>query len=145
MIDLGITFAGKPGEYNALTLAYIGDTLYDLYVRSREIAEHPGKGSNDLHRRASRLVSAHGQSEAVRAIEGGLTERELAAYKRGRNAKSYTVPKNAVVGEYRRATGFESLLGWLYIGGQSERAEELMRIAYDAANNLQRSTAAPGR
>ncbi|MDD6762599.1 MAG: ribonuclease III domain-containing protein [Clostridiales bacterium] len=132
MIDLGIEFEKKPNEYNSLVLAYIGDTLYDLYVRSRNIAQHPGMDANKLHRTAIKFVCAHGQSEAVKYIEEHLTEQELAAYKRGRNTKSYTVPKNADVGEYRRATGFEALLGWLYVGGQTERLEELARMSYDA-------------
>ncbi len=139
MIDLGIAFGKNPNEYNSLVLAYIGDTLYDLYVRSRNIAEHPGVNANKLHRLAIRFVCAHGQSEAVKYIEGQLTEQELAAYKRGRNTKSYTVPKNADVGEYRRATGFEALLGWLYIGGQTERMEELERLSYDAILNAQKN------
>ncbi|MGN1115554.1 MAG: Mini-ribonuclease 3 [Candidatus Ornithomonoglobus sp.] len=137
MIDLGIEFGKNPNEYNSLVLAYIGDTLYDLYVRSRNIALHPGMNTNKLHRASAKFVCAHGQSEAVKYIEPLLTEQELAAYKRGRNTKSYTVPKNADVGEYRRATGFEALLGWLYIGGRTERMEELARLSYEAILNAQ--------
>ena len=133
MIDLGIAFDKKPNEYNSLVLAFIGDTLNDLYVRSRLIAEHSGMSAHKLHESASKRVSAHGQSEAMKLIEPILDEQELAAYKRGRNTKSYTVPKNADVGEYRRATGFEALLGWLYVSGKSERIEELLKLAYDAA------------
>ena len=65
-------------------------------------------------------------------IEDKLTEEELSSYKRGRNTKSFTVPKNADVGEYRRATGFEALLGWLYVRGDNERLNEIMKMAYDA-------------
>ena len=133
MIDLGMAFDKKPNEYNSLVLAFIGDTLNDLYVRSRLIAEHGGMSANKLHVCASRRVCAHGQSEAVKLIEPLLDEQELAAYKRGRNTKSYTVPKNADVGEYRRATGFEALLGWLYVSGKSERIEELLKLVYDTA------------
>lgn len=133
MIDLGISFDKRPNEYNSLVLAFIGDTLNDLYVRSRLISENGNATANGLHRLASRRVSAHGQSEAVKVIEPLLDEGELAAYKRGRNTHSYTVPKNADVGEYRRATGFEALLGWLYVSGRAERAEELLKLAYDAA------------
>ena len=132
MIDLGIAFDKNPNEYNSLVLAFIGDTLNDLYVRSRLIGEHGGMNAHKLHERASKRVSAHGQSEAVKLIEPILDEQELAAYKRGRNTKSYTVPKNADVGEYRRATGFEALLGWLYVSGKSERLEELLNLVYDA-------------
>lgn len=132
MIDLGIAFDKKPNEYNSLVLAFIGDTLNDLYVRTRLIAEYGGMSAHRLHESASKRVCAHGQSEAVRLIEPLLDNEELAAYKRGRNTKSYTVPKNADVGEYRRATGFEALLGWLYVSGRSERAEELLKLVYDA-------------
>lgn len=131
MIDLGIEFDAAPNSYNALVLAYIGDTLYDLYVRSRLIAERPELSANKLHRAAIKFVCAHGQSEAIKNLEPILTEQELAAYKRGRNTKSYTVPKNADVGDYRRATGFEALLGWLYIGGNTERYKEIAKQSYD--------------
>ena len=133
MIDLGIAFDKNPNEYNSLVLAFIGDTLNDLYVRSRLIGEHGGMSAHKLHENASKRVCAHGQSEAVKLIEPLLSEQELAAYKRGRNTKSYTVPKNADVGEYRRATGFEALLGWLYVSGKSERLEELLKLVYDEA------------
>ncbi len=68
-------------------------------------------------------------------IESDLTEAELSAYKRGRNTKSFTVPKNAEVGEYRRATGFEALLGWLYVSGDTNRMNEIMNMAYNAVDN----------
>lgn len=132
MIDLGIEFGKNPNEYNSLVLAYIGDTIYDLYVRSRNIAAYPEKSANSLHRASIKFVCAHGQSEAVKHIEDLLSDQELAAYKRGRNTKSYTVPKNADVGEYRRATGFEALLGWLYVSGRSDRLEEILKISYEA-------------
>ena len=127
-----IEFNKRPNEYNPLVLAYIGDSLYDVYVRSRIIAEHGGMSAHKMHVTAVKFVKAHGQSEAIKFIEDKLTEDELAAYKRGRNTKSYTVPKNADVGEYRRATGFEALLGWLYVGGQEDRMQELMKLSYES-------------
>lgn len=126
-----IEFSKQPNEYNSLVLAYIGDSLYDVYVRSRIIAEHGGMAVHKMHVEAIKFVKAHGQSEAMRLIEDKLTEDELAAYKRGRNTKSCTVPKNADVGEYRRATGFEALLGWLYVGGKTERMHEIMKLSYE--------------
>lgn len=127
-----MNFTKNPNEYNSLVLAYIGDSLYDVYVRSRIIEEHGDMSAHKMHVESIKFVKAHGQSEAVGFIEDRLSEEELAAYKRGRNTKSYTVPKNADVGEYRRATGFEALLGWLYVGGRTERLEELMRMSYEA-------------
>lgn len=127
-----VDFTKNPNEYNSLVLAYIGDTLYDLYVRTRLISENENMLAHKLHVQAIKFVKAHGQSEAVKYIEPILTEQELAAYKRGRNTKSFTVPKNADVGEYRRATGFEALLGWLYVSREQQRLEEIMKLAYDA-------------
>lgn len=129
-----IEFTQRPNDYNPLVLAYIGDSLYDVYVRSRIISEHGGLNAHKMHVRAIRYVQAHGQSEAVKYIEPELSEEELAAYKRGRNTKSYTVPKNADVGEYRRATGFEALMGWLYVGGKTERMNELMEKSFNAVS-----------
>lgn len=131
MTGFDIEFGKYPNEYNPLVPAYLGDTLYDLYVRSRLIAEHGGMNVNQLHTAAIKFVSAAGQSNAIQHIEHILCDDELAAYKRGRNTKTYTVPKNADVGDYHRATGFESLLGWLYIQGRTERMEMLMKAAYE--------------
>ena len=127
-----VDFTKNPNEYNSLVLAYIDDALYDLYVRTRLISENENMLAHKLHVQAIKFVKAHGQSEAVKYIEPVLTEQELAAYKRGRNSKSFTVPKNADVGEYRRATGFEALLGWLYVSKEQDRLEEIMKLAYNA-------------
>ncbi len=127
-----IEFTKNPNQYNPLVLAYIGDSLYDIYVRSRLISEHENMPVHKLHVEAIRFVKAHGQSESVACIESILTDEELAAFKRGRNTKSFTVPKNADVGEYRRATGFESLLGWLYARGENDRLHEIMKASYEA-------------
>ncbi|MEY8391709.1 ribonuclease III [Lachnospiraceae bacterium] len=112
-------------SYSPLVLAYIGDAIYDLVIRSLVV----GKGNthvNNLHRQASRLVKAHTQSELVKALMPELTEEELVVYKRGRNAKSPTIAKNATVGEYRRATGFEALMGYLYLEDNMDRIMELV-------------------
>ena len=92
-------FSKAPNLYNPLVLAYIGDSLYDVYVRSRLIAQNGDMLAHKLHVESIKYVKAHGQSVAVLAIEDKLTEEELRAYKRGRNTKSFTVPKNADVGE----------------------------------------------
>ena len=120
-------------DFSPLALAYLGDGVYELYVRSRILSERENLPAYALHKAAVHYVSASAQSRSIAAIEDKLTERELAVYKRGRNAKSPTVPKNADVGDYRRATGFEALLGCLYIDGERERLEEIMRAAFDAA------------
>ncbi len=112
-------------SYSPLTLAFIGDGIYDLIIRSVVV----GKGNshvNNLHKRASRLVKAQSQSELIRALLPELTEEETAVYKRGRNAKSTTVAKNATISDYRRATGFEALIGYLYLEDQMDRLMELI-------------------
>lgn len=112
--------------YSPLALAYIGDCVFDLVVRSVVV----GRGNtrpSQLHQRTSRIVCAHTQSEMIEALEGELTEEEADVYRRGRNAKSATVAKNATVADYRRATGFEALLGYLYLTDRLPRILELTR------------------
>lgn len=114
-------------SYSPLALAYIGDGIYDLVIRSMIV----GKGNthaNQLHRQTSQLVKAHTQSEMIEVLLPELTEEELAVYKRGRNAKSPTMAKNATMADYRRATGFEALMGYLYLENQMERMMELIKL-----------------
>ncbi len=120
-------------DYAPLSLAYIGDGVYELYVRSRIIKEHPDLPAHKLHKAAIKYVSAEAQSRSVEAMMEYLTEAETAQFKRGRNAKSPTSAKNASIVEYRRATGFEALIGFLYINKSNERLEELMAIAFENA------------
>ena len=106
--------------YSPLTLAYIGDGIYELVIRS-VVVERANRSANDLHKKTVKYVKAPAQSAMIQALEQELTEEEEAVYKRGRNAKSYTTAKNASMGDYRRATGFEALMGYLYLTGQTER------------------------
>jgi len=125
---LGIAPGADPRQLSALTLAYLGDTIYDLYVRTLLALESEAR-VHELHLLSNRLVCAKGQAEAYRRIQPVLTEEEDAAFRRGRNAHSATVPKNADVRDYRVATGLESLLGYLYCLGRDDRIGELMKIA----------------
>ena len=117
-----------PRQIPALNLAYVGDTVYDLYVRAYLIHTHPETVHN-LHLLSAQMVCAQGQARAFFALEGQLTEEELAIYRRGRNAHSGTVPKNANVADYRVATGLETLLGHLWVLGREDRVDELMVMA----------------
>ena len=117
-----------PLSLPALTLAYLGDTVYDLYVRTY-LAETLHLKVHALHLEAAKRVCAKGQAEAFRRMEPSLTEEELSAYRRGRNAHSATVPKHADVRDYRVATGLEALLGHLFVSGEDARVGELMRLA----------------
>ena len=94
---------------------------------------HPDMPVYKLHKEATKFVRAHAQSNSILAIEENLTPQEEAIYKRGRNAKSPTVPKNADVSEYRRATGLEALMGYLYLNGEEDRLREVMEMAFETA------------
>lgn len=116
-----------PTQLGPLVLAYIGDTIFDLYVRTKLVLS-TGLTAHGLHMAAAGRVCAAAQSESFHIIEPLLTDDELAVYKRGRNGHMGTIPKNASIADYRAATGLEALIGWLYLKGFDERLNELMRI-----------------
>lgn len=125
--------AVDPRQISPLALAYIGDTVYDLYVRTWllsgvELTPHA------LHLEAAKRVCAAGQAAAFKRMEPGLTETELAVFKRGRNAHSGTMPKNASAADYHNATGLEALIGYLFLSGNDARIGELMRQAIEGEN-----------
>ena len=121
----------NPKEFSPLVLAYIGDTVYDLFIRTK-VLEKGNRHVTVMHKEAVSFVKAHSQSVSAYALEGLLTEDELRVLKWGRNAKSNTTPKNADVTEYRMATGFETLIGYLYLHNENERLEFLLKKAYEA-------------
>ena len=121
-------------SYSPLTLAYIGDAIYDLYIRTI-IVKRGNTQPNKLHKRASALVKAETQADMVNVLEPHFTPEEEAVFKRGRNAKSYTTAKNATTGEYRRATGFEAVVGYLYLTKQYNRIIDLIKIGLEAIND----------
>ena len=118
-------------QYSPLTLAYIGDAIYEVIVRT-VLVEKGNAPVNTLHKRASKLVKAEAQKDAFFRIKELLSEEEMAVFKRGRNAKSYTSAKNATIGDYRIATGYEALFGYWYLSGQTERMLEMARVAISA-------------
>jgi len=111
--------------YSPLTLAYLGDAVYELVVRTA-LVEKGNCPVNRLNKMASNLVKASAQSQMAARIESELTEEEAAVYRRGRNAHSPTMAKHASMGDYRRATGVEALVGYLYLKGDMARVLELM-------------------
>ena len=113
-------------EYSPLTLAYIGDGIYDLVIRTLVI-NRGNKQVQKLHQETSALVQASAQSRMMRVLQDKLTEEEHAVYKKGRNAKSVSPAKNQSVTDYRRATGFEALMGYLYLKKDWKRMLELIR------------------
>ncbi|MHB1314870.1 MAG: Mini-ribonuclease 3 [Christensenellales bacterium] len=124
----------RPESLSPLVLAYIGDTVYDLYVRTKLIFERDD-GPHGLHMRAVGFVCAKAQAEAFRRMEDKLAPEELAVYKRGRNARKLTVPKNAEVADYNTASGLEALIGYLYLCEKTARLEELLSLATKAVPN----------
>ncbi|SHJ37253.1 ribonuclease-3 family protein [Geosporobacter subterraneus DSM 17957] len=115
---------------HALVLAYVGDAVYEVFVRTYMIHRYGGN-VNSLHRLATKFVKAAAQAEIVHLLEDYLTEEEWGIVKRGRNQKSGTVPKNANVGEYRYATGFETLIGYLYLTEQYDRLDQVIKYALE--------------
>lgn len=114
-------------DYSPLTLAYIGDGIYEIIIRTI-IVDEANRQVNKIHKAASDLVKAQTQAEMATLLMEELSEEEVTIFKRGRNAKSVTKAKNASMSDYRRATGFEALMGWLYLTGQSERMMELIKL-----------------
>lgn len=112
-----------------LVLAYVGDAYFSLYVRTRLLSFEQNK-VRVLHRFGAQIVSAVWQSEAYLALEAMLTEAEKALFRRGRNAKSHA-PRSSSVTEYRASTGFEALLGALYLDGRTARLEQLAAAAFE--------------
>jgi len=112
--------------YSPLTLAYIGDGVYELVIRTVVVAKG-NRRPKELHKRSSMLVKAQTQASIVEALKPLLTEEERDIYRRGRNANSATMAKNASMQEYRKATGFEAVMGYLYLTGQEERLIKLVK------------------
>ncbi len=116
--------------YSPLTLAYLGDAVYEVIIRTIVVS----KGNtqvNKLHKKSSELVKAQAQDTFIKGLMDIITEEEMGYYKRGRNAKSYTSAKNATIVDYRMATGFEALVGYLYLSNQSDRMMDLIKKGLD--------------
>ena len=124
------TFGLEPVDlktYSPLTLAYIGDAAYELVIRSL-VVEQGNAPVNKLHKRSSRLVKAQDPAEAAVKLLDFFTEEELAVYKRERNARSHTMAKNAEMTDYRMATGFEAVMGYLHLKQDYERMVTLIHL-----------------
>lgn len=128
-------FPGKQQDiraYSPLTLAYVGDAVYELVIRT-VLVNRANRPANALHRMSIKYVSAGAQARIMEALQDRLTEEEAAVYRRGRNSKPHTTAKNASIAEYMKATGFEAVLGYLYLTGRTERMLELVRDGIEAA------------
>lgn len=116
----------EAGEYSPLALAYIGDAVYELAIRTHCPEPRQYGQLNKMHKKTANLVKADAQARFYLLLEEELTDAEKAAYRRGRNAKSFTMPKHATMKDYRMATGFEALMGYLYLTEQFDRMAELL-------------------
>lgn len=114
-----------------LQLALIGDGVYEVFIRNYILTNNTALSANKIHIKAIQYVKAKSQASIMHKIEEFLDENEEAVYKRGRNAKSATVPKNADVRDYRMATGFEALVGYLYLSGKKDRLEFIFEKSID--------------
>jgi ribonuclease-3 family protein len=122
-------------NYSPLVLAYLGDAVYEVYIRTLLVSE--GNSSvHKLHKRSINFVKAKAQSDIIHRIMDKLTPEEQDIFRRGRNAKSGTIPKNANVTEYKHATGFEALLGYLYISKNFSRLMEILRMSVEEPGKI---------
>jgi len=115
-------------QLSPLVLAFVGDAVFNLFIRSR-LAMKKKESAHRMHVRAISYVKASAQSRIISSLHDRLTEEEKEVFRRGRNAKSATVPKHADVLDYRRATAFEAVLGYLYLLGMHERLDEILNMA----------------
>ncbi len=136
MLDLIKETFGCIGQdirtYSPLTLAYIGDGIYDLVIRTI-VVEQANRPANDLHRITTGYVKAAAQAKMIMALRDELTEEEKEVFRRGRNASPHTVARNASRADYHKATGFEAVMGYLYLTGRPERMLELIKRGIELA------------
>ena len=119
-------------SYSPLALAYMGDAVYEVLIRTR-VMNRGSMQVNKMHKKSASLVKAEAQARMIQALQEELTEEETAVYKRGRNAHSASSAKNASIRDYRMATGFEALVGYLYLTGQYER---LLKLVHDGLERI---------
>ncbi len=112
-------------QLNPLVLAIVGDAIYEVFIRTYLVEKNRDMNAHKIHVKAIEYVKAHAQSEYMKIIIENLDEEELTIFKRGRNAKSATTPKNADLNEYKWATGFEALIGFLYLSEKNDRLNQI--------------------
>ena len=115
-------------DASSQALAFLGDSVFEISIRQRIVRECEGN-AEELNKRSKAVTNARTQARIADLLQEVLTEEELAVYKRGRNLKSLTAPKSCSISEYRRATGLEVLMGYLYLEGRQERIDELIDTA----------------
>ena len=116
----------EAAQFNPVALAFLGDAVYSLYVREKLLMVQSAQKTAVLQKAASQVVSASGQSKALEGVIDAFTQEEMDVFRRGKNAKKATKSKSASSAEYNRSTGFEAVLGYLYLTGQDERISQLL-------------------
>lgn len=122
-------------ELNPLVLAYVGDGVQQLYVRTELAGETTAK-AGELHKLASMRIKASAQAADMDKLLPLLTEEESAVYRRARNSKMHTMAKNATCADYKKASGFEAVIGYLYLLGRTQRLESLLRGIQESKENI---------
>jgi ribonuclease-3 family protein len=117
-------------QMNPVVLSFVGDSVQTLYVRA-SLASESSEKAGALHRKAAALINATSQAAALKRILNCLQDKELSVYKRCRNAKKQTSAKNSSLTDYRTATGFEGVVGYLYLAGRHDRLAQLLELAYN--------------
>ena len=123
----------KADEYSPLTLAFLGDGVYDLLVRE-SLVNKANRPAGELNRQKVAMVNCKAQAEYAELLMPRLTEKEISVYKRGRNAAPKCTPKNGSVADYHSATGLECLFGYLHVNGEKERIDELFELILHNTN-----------
>lgn len=121
--------------YSPLTLAFLGDCVFDLIIRT-VVVERGNRAPQGLHKTKSAIVKAQTQAEMIEVLLPFLTEEEQSVYRRGRNAKAYTPAKNASISDYRKATGLEALIGYLYLTQRTDRILELTKLGLEKTGHV---------
>ena len=126
----------EAGEYSPLALAYIGDAVYELAIRTL-VMNRGNMQVNKMHKKSASLVKAETQANLAKLLMDDLTPEESAVYRRGRNARSATMAKHATMIDYRMATGFEALMGYLYLMGRYDRVLKLVHDGFEKIGEIE--------
>jgi ribonuclease-3 family protein len=137
IVETGAAMTSDIRMLNPLVLAYVGDSVYDTFVRTLLVSGGYGQVAK-LHKMSIGFVKAKAQADILEKITEKLTPEEHDIVRRGRNTKSSTVPKNADMSDYRHATGFEALIGYLYLTGQIDRLMEVISMIVDVKSEMQK-------
>ena len=128
--DIALSESKNPDVFPILALAYMGDAVMELFARDYVLNFSGEVKPGALVRASKAIITCEAQSDGVERIIDKLTEKEMSVFKRGRNAKTHFTPKHGELIQYRRATGFEALMGYLYVSGDVARAKEIFELAF---------------